>query len=290
MREKRVLMKIHKTTTLLSLIVKVLALTFYIIAAAFSQVTVAPSAVFVASKSGIGNLYITNNSTADQEVSISFVFGYPDADSLGNTVMNYKAASPADEYSLNPYIKSYPRTFILQAKKEQTVRLQVRTKGDAKDAFYFTRLKVTSLQKSPDIDKKTTEGVSAQVNFKFEQILPVFYHKGNVTTGLKVNNVSSSVKENKLLLLADLERTGTAPFLGSMKAVLYSEANKEIAKYEGTVAVYFTMKQKAEIDVANAAKGPYRLVLTYETQRSDIAVEDLVQAPPVTKEVIVNLQ
>ncbi len=54
-----------------------------------AQVTVAPSMLFIDSKSGIGNLYITNNSASPQEVSISFAFGFPDADSVGNATMNY---------------------------------------------------------------------------------------------------------------------------------------------------------------------------------------------------------
>jgi hypothetical protein len=282
-------MKTQKSLSLVGFFVRGFMVTFCMLTLTNAQVTVAPAALFVDSKSGIGNLYITNNSTSDQEVSIEFVFGYPDADSLGNTIMNYKNVPPANAYSLNPFIRAYPRTFLLQTKKEQTVRLQIRTKGDAKDSFYFTRIKVTSSQKSPDVGTKTTEGVNAQINFRFEQILPVFYHKGNATTGLKIYDVSTSIKEKKLSILSDIERNGTAPFIGSMKAILYSPEKKEVAKFEGTVAIYFRMMQKVELDLANAAKGPHRLVLTYETQRSDIAVQDLLQAAPVTKEVIVNL-
>ena len=255
-----------------------------------AQVTVAPSMLFIDSKSGIGSMYITNNSASPQEVSISLVFGYPDADSVGNATMNYNDTIAASTYALNPMVRAYPRNFLLNAKQEQTVRLQVRTKSSVKDAFFFSRVKVTSTQKTPDIEKKITEAVTTQINFKFDQIFPVFYRKGNVSTRLIVHDVNTTIKDNKLIVISDVERAGNAPFIGSMKAELYSAANKKVALSEATTSIYFRMKNKMELDLSKAIKGKHRLVLTFETKRSDVAAEDLLQAPTVTKEVAVNLQ
>ena len=255
-----------------------------------AQVTVAPSMLFIEAKSGIGNLYITNNSASPQEVSIGFAFGFPDADSAGNATMNYSDTIAAKTFSLNPMVRAYPRSFLLGAKQEQTVRLQVRTSTAAKGAFYFTRVKITSNQKSADVGRKSTDSVTTQINFKFDQILPVFYRKGNVSTGLIVHDVSTAVKDKKLTVVADVERTGTTPFIGSMKAELYSPANERVALSEATASIYFHMKNKMELDLSKAGKGQHRLVLTFETKRSDVAKEDLVQAPPVTKEVTVYLR
>ena len=255
-----------------------------------AQVTVAPSMLFIDPKSGIGNLYITNNSESPQEVSVSFVFGYPDADSAGNPKMNYNDTVNAGIYSLNPIVRAFPRTFLLNAKEAQTVRLQVRTNSSVKDASFFSRVKVTSALKTPDIEKKTTDAVTTQINFKFDQIFPVFYKKGNVSTGLVIHDVSTSVTDNKLAVITDVERTGNTPYIGSLKAELFSPANERVALSEITMSIYFRLKNKIELDLSKAAKGKHKLVLTFETKRSDIAVEDLLQAPPVTKEAIVNLQ
>jgi len=255
-----------------------------------AQLTVAPSMLFIDSKSGIGNLYISNNSAAPQEVNISFVFGYPDADSAGNPKMNYSDSISAGIYSLNPIVRAFPRSFILNAKQAQTVRLQVRTKTTVKDESFFSRVKVTSAQKTPDIEKKTTDAVTTQINFKFDQIFPVFYKKGNVSTGLIIHDISATSKDNKLTVITDVERTGNTPYIGSIRAELYSAANQKVALSEATASIYFRMKNKVELDLSKAAKGKHRLVLTFETKRSDIAVEDLLQAPTVIKEVAVNLQ
>jgi hypothetical protein len=255
-----------------------------------AQVTVAPSMLFIDSKSGIGNLYITNNSASPQEVNISFVFGYVDADSAGNTKMNYNDTVAAGIYSLNPMIRAFPRSFLLNAKEAQTVRLQVRTKSTVKDASFFSRVKVTSAQKTPDIEKKATDAVTTQINFKFDQIFPVFYKKGNVSTGVIVHDVSTTSKDNKLTIITDVERTGNTPYIGSIKAELFSAANEKVALSEATASIYFRIKNKMDLDLSKAVKGRYKLVLTFETKRSDIATEDLLQAPTVTKEVTVNLE
>ncbi len=246
--------------------------------------------LFIDSKSGIGNLYITNNSASPQEVSISFAFGYPDADRAGNATMNYNDTVAAKTYSLNPMVRAYPRTFLLAAKQEQTVRLQVRNSAAAKGAFYFTRVKITSNQRSADIETKVTDSVATRINFRFDQILPVFYRKGNVSTGLTIHDVSTTSKDKKLTIVADVERTGTAPFIGSVKAELYSPANERDGLSEATASIYFRMKNKIELDLAKVGNGQHRLVLTFETKRSDIAAEDLLQAPPVIEEVTVNVQ
>ena len=256
----------------------------------FAQVTVAPSMLFIDAKSGIGNLYITNNSASPQEVSISFAFGYPDADSAGNGTMNYSDTIAAKTYSLNPIVHAFPRSFVLSAKQEQTVRLQVRTKNADKDVFLFTRVKITSNQKSADVGRKVSDSITAQISFKFDQILPVFYRKGNLSTGLTIHDVRTVTKDNKLTVVADVERSGSAPFIGSVKAQLFSPANQEVALSEVTAAIYFRTKNKLELDLSKVVKGAHRLVVTFETKRSDVTEEDLLQSPPVTKEVTVNLQ
>jgi P pilus assembly chaperone PapD len=255
-----------------------------------AQVTVAPSILFINSKSGVGTMYISNSSSDPQEVSIDFVFGYPDADSAGNARMNYRDSVAAGIYSLNPMLRAYPRSFLLNPKQQQTVRLQVRTKSSVKDAFFFSRIKVTSGQKTPDIEKKPTDVVTTQINFKFDQIFPVFYRKGNVSTGLNVHDVTTTFKDNKLTVVADVERTGNAPYIGSMKAELISAAKEKVALGEATASIYFRMKNKLELDIPKTAKGKYKLLLTFETKRSDVAAEDMLQAPPITKAVNVNLQ
>jgi P pilus assembly chaperone PapD len=255
-----------------------------------AQVTLAPSLLFVNSKSGVASLYVTNNSALPQEVSISFAFGYPDADKEGNATMNYNDTVAAKKYSLNAMVRVYPRSFLLAPQQQQTVRLQVRASSAAKDAFYFTRVKITSNQKSADVERKVTDSITTQINFKFDQILPVFYRKGNVSTGLAIHDVNTAVKEKKLTVVADVERTGTAPFIGSVKAELFSRTNERVAVSEATAAIYFRVKNKLELDISKAGKGEHRLMLTFETKRSDVAKEDLLQAPPVTKEMTVDIQ
>ncbi len=163
------------------------------------------------------------------------------------------------------------------------------TSNATKNVFYFTRIKITLESEIAEIERKPTDSVTTQIKFRFDQILPVFYRKGNVSTGLTVHDVSTSIRDKKLTVVADVERTGTAPFIGSLKAELFSPSNEKVALSEATASIYFRMKDKVELDLSKAGKGEHRLVLTFETKRSDVAADDLLQAPPVTKEVTVNL-
>jgi hypothetical protein len=255
-----------------------------------AQVTVAPTMLFIDSKKGIGNLFVTNNSASSQEVSISFAFGYPCSDSAGNAIMRYDDTAAAETFALNPYVKAYPRKFFLGSREEQTVRLQVRVKKAAKNAFYFTRIKVTSNQKTPDVEKTIGDSISTRINFKFDQILPVFYRRGKVSTGLTIHDISTTSGDGKLTVLADVERTGGAPFIGSMRAELFSPGKKRVALFETTAAVYFRTKNRFELDISKAGKGGHRLALAFETKRGDVSKKNLLQTEPVTKEVKVILE
>jgi hypothetical protein len=260
------------------------------IGSVYAQISVAPTILTIDSKTGIGNLFITNPSSAAQEVSVDFMFGYPGGDNEGNLVMVYDDTVAAKTYSLDGSVRAYPKAFVLEANKQQTIRIQARIKDNRKDLFAFTRIKITSSQKTADAGEKVTEGIGTTVNFKFDQIIPCFYWKGNVTTGIKVNDVQVKRDKEKLKFITDLERLGLAPFIGSMSAKLIDQSGKEAALREVTTAIYFSTKRNIEFDTKDVPNGKYRLVMKFETKRGDMAVSDILQAPPVTIERTVTVQ
>lgn len=268
---------------------------YLIVAMAFAspsiaQVSISPTSVFM-DANGIASLYITNPSETAQEISVSFVFGYPGNDENGSLIMVYGDSVRADQAGLGDRLRSFPRTFILAPFQQQTVRLQVRPDRSLPTGMQFTRIKVTSNAQTPDIEETNTEGVSTQVNFKFDQVIAAFYKNGQTTTGLEIGNVEIIQEEGKLNVIPTYTATGNAPFLGSVSASLINEAKQTVATQQQTVALYFSGKRKVEIILPeNLPAGEYTVELQYETKRADIPSADLVQSPAITKIVSVSIQ
>lgn len=249
-----------------------------------AQISIAPSFVFIDENSGVGNVFVSNNSDRAYEVSVNFAFGYPGSDADGNLIMNYNDTTAFAQYALDPMVRAFPRTFILKGREQRTVRLQVIPKQRRVDGFYFTRMKVMAKPQTADVTNEQTEGIGTKINFNFEQITAVFYHKGKVSTGVVVKDIKAQQKEGILQLLPQLQRTGNAPFLGSMSAKLKDADGKVVAEAQSTTTVYFDETRRLDMKLDKVTPGTYTLEMSFETHRNDMLTSDLVQAPNVVQQ------
>jgi P pilus assembly chaperone PapD len=268
----------------------ILMILFLGIASLHAQIAISPPYVSVDGKSGVGTLYVTNNSNQAQEVEISFAFGYPASDEEGNLVMNYTDTVAFEQYAMDPVVRAFPRSFILPANQQRTVRIQVKPTAGMKDGFYFTRAKILAKAQTPDVAKTVSEGITTKITFTFEQVIPAFYARGKVTTGLKIEKIDVAQKDTVLVIKAQIDRLGTAPFIGSMIAKLMDSKGKVVATTQSSTTAYFNVLRRLDMGIPKVAPGQYRMELLFETKRGDMAIGDLVQAPPVVQTVDVVIK
>jgi len=249
-----------------------------------AQIALAPSFVFVDEKSGVGNLFVSNNSDKAYEVGINFAFGYPGSDVDGNLLMNYGDTLANAKYALDPMIRAFPRSFILKAGEQRTVRIQVIPQFRRKEGFYFTRMKVMAKPQIAELTDSVSQGIGTRINFNFEQITAVFYHKGEVSTGLNVKELDVIQNNGNLELRPRLERTGNAPFLGCMIAKLKDAKGKVLAETQSTTTVYFEEIRRMDLKLDKVTPGSYTLELSFESRRNDMMSTDLIQTPRIVHE------
>ncbi|MEI7727630.1 MAG: hypothetical protein WCK09_21155 [Bacteroidota bacterium] len=255
-----------------------------------AQLAISPPYVSVDGRSGVGTVYIINNSEEAQEIEISFAFGYPASDAEGNMVMNYNDSTAYKQYAMDPVVRAFPRTFILAAKQQRAVRVQVKPTPGMKDGFYFTRAKILAKPQTADVSKPAEGGLSTNIKFNFEQVIPAFYRRGKVTTGLKIEKVYTDQKDTLLVIKAQVDRLGEAPFIGSMIAKLKDNKGKVVATAKSSTAVYFNALRRIDLGISKITPGPYILELTFETKRGDMAVGDLVQAQPISETIELSIK
>ena len=262
----------------------------FLIPSAYAQISIAPTSVFI-DQNGIGSLFITNPGDTPQEVAVSSLFGYPGNDELGNLLMVYGDSLREKQFGMGDRLRAFPKTFILGPRQQQTVRLQVRPDRNLPAGTYFTRIKVTSNPQTTDVDQVTTEGVSTQVNFKFDQVIAAFQKVGDVQTGIEFGETTTEIKPGSIRVISDFTVTGNSPFLGSVTTSLRNAQNEIVGTQQQTTALYFSGKRAIELNLENPIPpGTYEIELVFETKRSDIPSSDLVQTEPIRKKLQLTVQ
>jgi hypothetical protein len=196
-----------------------------------------------------------------------------------------------ERHGLTGHIRAFPRRLILPPNSSQTIRVQVNPMPDRSDGTFFTRFIVSSNAVTPDVASSTIEegAIGARIDYVLEQSIPVFYRKGQNETGVVVHDVATHQTADRLQLIPRLSRTGNSPFMGTMRAELYSTDGKLISDNAATAFLYFDEWRRIEIPITDVPRGSYRVVLRFATERNDMSSGDLVQAPPYSYNLMVEL-
>ncbi|MEX0662235.1 MAG: hypothetical protein WEA58_03380 [Balneolaceae bacterium] len=248
-----------------------------------AQVTISPTAVFLDQGSNVGSFYVSNPANSAVEVQLTFEFAYPQTDDDGNVRLNYDDAEAEEQFSLEPFLRAFPTTFVLQPDERQTIRLIGRIPSENNDGMYWSRMRVSSSQLTPPIGEATEGGVSAQVSFQIDQVTAVFGRKGDATTELTIHSSSANLHDDSLVILTDVERDGNAPFIGSVRTRVTGPNGNVVDERRSSTSVYFRNNQKVEFQTSDWPSGQYSVETSFESQRNDISSRHLIQIPGVTE-------
>ena len=255
-----------------------------------AQVTISPTAVFLDKNSKVGSFYISNPSNSSVEVRLSFEFAYPTTNETGRIFLNYEDDEAEKRFSLKPYLRAFPTTFVLQPNQRQTIRLVGRIPQNSDAGMYWTRMRVSSNQLTPPIGEVAEGQVAAQVSFQIDQVTSVLVQHGEAATGLLIKDSAASIENGQLVLLTDVERTGNSPFIGSVRTRILNSSNVEVDSRRSSTSVYFRNRQRVEFDTSNWPAGQYTAETTFESSRNDISSQNLIQIPDVSDRTIFRIE
>ncbi len=252
-----------------------------VLSVGFAQVTISPTSLFIDNQRRFETLLVLNSTSDQQEISISYEFGFPVSDEFGNVRMNYTPDETTMKYSIAEWVKGFPKSFILEPGQRQTVRITIRPPANLPDGTYWARVKTASNALTPPVGAPVQDQITAQINFKFEQVTSVFYKTGQLSTSLVIDDIRHEFAGDKLMVYADLIKSGNSPYLGSMELVLKDQSGKSVKQEQVFISVYLGGTRRIEVDMKNLPSGEYNAVLSLITERGDIAQEYLIHAEPV---------
>jgi hypothetical protein len=244
-------------------------------------VAIKPASIFIDDHNNVAYLYINNNSDETREIRIASEFSYPGSDKEGNMTNITDDIQSELRYGLRDNLTIFPKQLVLKPGGKKAVRLEVQSLENKPDGTYWTRVIVSSGPGSEAAGTLTED--LTRINYIFRQNLPVFYKKGKVNTGLIAGEVSTCPEDGKLVTVIRLRPTGNSPFNGMVTTRLIDTNGEQVAVQKQSIVAYFNVLRRIEIYIPRKSldKGRYRLDFTFETSRSDISSEHLVQAAPV---------
>ncbi len=229
-----------------------------------------------------GSMIVQNESLEPYEISISFIFGYPISDSLGNRTMNYEQ-NPTDEMpSINNWVKAFPKKFILKPKERQTVRLMIRPPMGIAPGTYWTRIVTSSSPVESAVDS-STNGVSAKLKFVLNQVTTAIYRKSEAITNLSISDPKIILDTNNTYqILYPLKREGNSPFFGFFNLKIYDEMDQIVIDERDYLSVYFDLIRNYLLPNEIVKSGKYRAEMEIEfNEKEDIPESKLPPIPNI---------
>ena len=244
-----------------------------------AQLALHPTAAFINPQSNTGSMEIMNTSSDTREIKISFKFGYGDYDSLGRAFMNYKDSVRAAEYSIEPYIRVFPKKLMIPPNQSATIRFMVRGLPQGQDSkLYFARLVASSVPEVPQIDSIGEGKIAAQIIIQTDMIGLVALVKGKNTADLDYQLERTYTDSTHFHLLMNQDITDGITFWGSMKTEVFDANDELVAETSEGLALYYDCKQRISFDKEKFKPGKYKAVIEVHNQRSEIPEKYLPEA------------
>ena len=233
-------------------------------------VTVSPTAVYISARNPSALLTLINMGSRPEEIELSVAFGYPVSDTAGVLRVDLVDSAGAGEPSLTSFLRIFPRRLVLQPGQRQVVRVMVAMPAGAADGEYWGRVLVKSRGGEPPIEQ-SQGNVRMQLSLETTFATAVFYHKGEVKTGVSVAAAEAQRMGDSVQFTLDLKRENNAAFLGRIRAELLNASGAVVADVEDVAAVYRGLRRRFVLRTGSPLPaGAYTVRYLIDTERPDL--------------------
>lgn len=256
---------------------------FFFNIASYAQVIISPYVVYIDERDRYGTFIVQNESNQDYEITISFVFGHPISDTLGNVSMQYYPEPTDNLPSITNWIRAFPKKFVLRPTQRQLIRMTVRPPDSLSAGTYWTRIVTSSVPKADSLNTSST-GISAKINFVLNQVTTVLYRVDPADSKLVVKNFKTEMDSSKLDFFVDLKREGNSPYWGDLYLTIEDSLGIIIKEQQEYLPVYFELVKKYSFNLNEIPSGNYTARMRFEfNEKEDIPKSRIDLKPAIIK-------
>lgn len=166
---------------------------------------------------------------------------------------NYKELDVPLNPAFDPetLVRISPKQFTLPAGGRQKVRLSIQRPAELPDGEYRFHVKALSYDEEDfSVRRAPVKGNTTMIKTNIAVAIPVVVRKGELTTGAKIGNISylsaEQTETKQPSLKMDVQRTGTAGTMGTLRAYTDADGPREIGVLNN-VNVFSEIKSRSVI-------------------------------------------
>ncbi len=208
-----------------------------------------PHMVVLTASRPAGEITVLNPHATRAEFSVDLRFGFATTDSAGK--LSVQLSDGPDSASAAGWIIPYPSRFTLRAGATRTVRLLAQPPADLPDGEYWARITVHARDDAPVRLADSADTTAARVHIAMETatVLPVFFRKGMVSTGITIGAVDATIAGSALDVRATLTRNGNGAFIGVAHIAVRDPSGRVLMSADRQLAVYRSMRPRWTLSI-----------------------------------------
>lgn len=248
---------------------------------ASAQVEVAPTRVLLSMRERSREVNVINNSTNPVEVTCELGYKLFRSDSLGRISVDSAATAEEASHSCQPWLKVFPRKFILAPGASRMVRVLIVPADSASEGEYWGRIIFgsTPIIRAPAED--TSDAIRTNLTMRIELDIPVIFRKGSVQTGIEFTGITARNESDATVALLDTKRTGNSAYRGTLTAVVKRPDGSEVSRFEEQYTTEFQLRKR--IQLPKLSEGSYTLEVESKSVKRGSANDAVIASPTVSK-------
>ncbi len=247
-------------------------------------VLVAPTVVIMSDQNRTGRLTLENPGNTPKEIEVSFGFGLPWSDSLGNVSISIFDDDGDDPRSALGWVRAFPRRVVLPPNGSQVVRLVAQPPEDLPDGEYWAHVIIKSQEGQTSLPVES-EDITTRLNMIMRTVIALKYRTGDLSSAVALNGVDTAQNDDNVHFILDLENKGNVSYLGVLNARLLDADNREIVAHKSNLAVYRDLTRGVTMPItADDFKRPFVLDISISSEgRTDIPRSDMILGNNITQ-------
>ena len=242
-------------------------------------VLVAPTVIVISDKGRTGRMTVHNPTDKPREISISFSFGLPESDSLGNVNIFLRDTAVSDTRSALGWIRAFPRKLILPGNGTQVVRFVAHPPKDLPDGEYWARIVVESQEGTTSLPMPSNDQeITTKLNMIMRTAIMLKYRTGDLVANLELGSAEAKRIDSRVEVLADLRNKGNVSYVGIMECRLIDAAGSQVSYSNIQLAVYHDLLRRVDMPLSDTDfMEPLKVEMSISNRgRKDIPVEEMV--------------
>lgn len=256
--------------------------------AAFAQVHIAPTGIYLNNNNTSGQITVHNSSDHPQELNIELLYGYPDTDENGKVYLKLFDNIPDGAQSAIEFARVYPRHLILPPNEQQIIRFVVRPPSHLKPGEYWARPAISSTPVQQEKKENGDQTISTKFNLTQRTILSLNYRHGRVNTGIDIEDLRAIIDDDgQVSLEASIQRNGNSAYLGEAIITVFQNG-QEVHRQQQEIAVYRDQVRRFDIK-QDLEPGSYQINLTLDSTARAEDNEEILSASKTTGSAAVTI-